>query len=243
MTLLYYKGQIMLRMKNDNSLSDHYKIRISVLDGWRGLSILFVLAAHLLPLGSKSWLLNDVSASLGMSLFFTLSGFLITNFLLRKDHILDFLIRRFFRIIPLVWLYVFIVLLFVPSNTNQYLAHLFFYANWLPMQLTTVTSHLWSLCVEMQFYIAIAFLVFVLKKRGLLLIPLICLAVTLYRVHDHVYVAINTYYRVDEILAGGILALIYNDKLGIYLIKLLGWINQWLLIVAYWHLVILMRGL
>lgn len=70
-----------------------------------------------------------------------------------------------------------------------------------------------------------------LKGRGLLLIPVLCLIVTLYRVHDGVHVAINTWYRVDEILAGGILALLFNDKLGIYPKKFLGWINQWILIV------------
>lgn len=204
--------------------------RYQVLDGWRGLSILIVLAAHLLPLGPKSWQLNETAGPLGMSLFFTLSGFLITNFLLKKQNVLDFLIRRFFRIIPLAWLYIVIVLFLTHSNINQYLAHFFFYANWPPMQLTAVTSHLWSLCVEMQFYVAIAFLVLLLKNRGLLLLPLICLMVTLYRIHDQVYVAINTYYRVDEILTGGILALSFNDKMGIYPKKFLGWINQWILI-------------
>jgi peptidoglycan/LPS O-acetylase OafA/YrhL len=205
--------------------------RYQVLDGWRGLSILIVLAAHLLPLGPKSWQLNEAAGPLGMSLFFTLSGFLITNFLLKKQNVLDFLIRRLFRIVPLAWLYIVIVLLLTQSNINQYLAHLFFYANWPPMQLTEVTSHLWSLCVEMQFYIGIAFLVLLLKGRGLLLIPVLCLIVTLYRAHDGVHVAINTWYRVDEILAGGVLALSFNDKLGEYPKKFLGWINQWVLIV------------
>lgn len=205
--------------------------RYQVLDGWRGMSILIVLAAHLIPLGPKSWQLNEAAGPLGMSLFFTLSGFLITNFLLKKQNVLDFLIRRLFRIIPLAWLYIAIVLFLTQSNINQYFAHLFFYANWPPMQLTEVTSHLWSLCVEMQFYIGIAFLVLLLKGRGLLLIPVLCLIVTLYRVHDGVHVAINTWYRVDEILAGGILALLFNDKLGIYPKKFLGWINQWILIV------------
>lgn len=207
--------------------SGHYQ----VLDGWRGLSILFVLAAHLLPLGPKSWQLNETAGPLGMCLFFTLSGFLITNFLLKKQNVLDFIIRRFFRIIPLVWLYIVIVLLLNRSNVNQYFPLLFFYANWPPMQLTIATSHLWSLCVEMQFYVAIAFLVLFFKKRGLLLLPLICLIVTLYRVHDQVYVAINTYYRVDEILAGGVLALFFNDKLGMYPKLFLGSINQWILII------------
>ena len=55
--------------------------RFAMLDGWRALSILLVLAAHLLPLGPKSLGLNDAVAPMGMALFFTLSGFLITRFL------------------------------------------------------------------------------------------------------------------------------------------------------------------
>src|ERR1700759_971314 len=83
--------------------------RLSVLDGWRALSITLVLCGHLLPLGPKSWRLNETFAPMGMALFFTLSGFLITRLLLSTD-VRSFLIRRFFRIIPLAWLTILIVL-------------------------------------------------------------------------------------------------------------------------------------
>ncbi|MGB1648440.1 MAG: acyltransferase family protein [Cycloclasticus sp.] len=52
-----------------------------VLDGWRGLSILFVLATHLLPMGPKVLRLNETSGPIGMALFFTLSGFFNNKFL------------------------------------------------------------------------------------------------------------------------------------------------------------------
>ena len=62
------------------------KNRFEVLDGWRGVSISLVLAGNLLPLGFKKWQLNDTVAVTGMVLFFILSGFLITNILVRdKD--------------------------------------------------------------------------------------------------------------------------------------------------------------
>ena len=67
---------------------------LAALDGWRGLSILLVLAAHLLPLGPKPWKLNYSAGILGMALFFTLSGFLITRALLREQNVAAFLIRR-----------------------------------------------------------------------------------------------------------------------------------------------------
>src|SRR5262245_33415169 len=55
--------------------------RIPILDGWRAMSILLVLGSHLLPLGPKVLELNFTAGAAGMALFFTLSGFLIVQFL------------------------------------------------------------------------------------------------------------------------------------------------------------------
>jgi len=188
--------------------------RFASLDGWRGISILLVLATHLLPLGPKVFRLNETTGPMGMALFFTLSGFLITNFLLHRSSVTDFLIRRLFRIIPLAWLYITIALYISSSTPDVWRAHLLFYANWPPMKLTAMTSHIWSLSVEMQFYVGIALLVRFFSKKALLFIPLICVAFTVNRYLNDVHIAINTYYRIDEILAGSVLALVYNHKLG-----------------------------
>src|ERR1700728_347417 len=95
----------------------HFK----VLDGWRGLSILAVLAAHLLPLGPSVWGLNAAAGVLGMALFFCLSGFLITNFLLRHSSVVDFLIRRLCRILPLAWLALLVGLWLAHAGADMYL--------------------------------------------------------------------------------------------------------------------------
>ncbi len=116
--------------------------RLTVLDGWRGVSILAVLATHLLPLGPKSWQLNETFGPLGMALFFTLSGFLITRFLLHHASIGDFLIRRFFRVIPLAWLAMLVALTLTHAPSSYYLPNFLFYANLPPQHLTEVASHL-----------------------------------------------------------------------------------------------------
>ena len=188
--------------------------RLAVLDGWRGISVLMVLATHLLPLGPKSWRLNEMVGPMGMALFFTLSGFLVTRFLLDHSSIPDFLIRRFFRVIPLAWLALAISLPLVSTVTDDYLPNFLFYANLPPQHLTDIASHFWSLCVEMQFYVGIALVVGLLGRRGLYLLPLICIAVTMYRVSTGATVDIVTWRRIDEILAGAILALIYASRLG-----------------------------
>lgn len=181
-----------------------------VLDGWRGISILFVLAGHLLPLGPHQWQMNEAIAATGMVIFFILSGFLITNLLIRDQNIAHFLIRRFMRIIPLAWLVLIITLWVNGATVEQWLSNMLFYANWPPMGLISATSHFWSLCLEIQFYISIAFLVFLLKKKAFWLIPVGCLCITFYRLSNGAEIAINTYYRLDEILSGCILALIHN---------------------------------
>ncbi|MEY8213340.1 MAG: acyltransferase [Colwellia sp.] len=202
-----------------------------VLDGWRGLSILFVLATHLLPLGPKTLRLNETFGPIGMALFFVLSGFLITNFLLYRPKLFDFIVRRFFRIIPLAWLYLLVALPILGADIDDYFAHFAFYVNWPPMSFVAGTSHFWSLCIEMQFYVAVALLFFMFKERAFYLIIGLCALVTLYRANSGVYIAINTYYRVDEILAGVIVAMAYNGKLGGYLPNFFKWVNPYYMMV------------
>lgn len=189
------------------------KERFPTLDGWRGLAILFVLAGHLFPLGPKNWHMNGAIASTGMVIFFNLSGFLITSILLHHSNIRQFLIRRCLRIVPLAWLVLVTTLVLWKAPFASFPPHFLFYANWgNPMALTPPTGHFWSLCVEMQFYFCVSVLVLLLGKRGLYSVPLFAVAITSYRWHEGVGMAINTYYRVDEILAGCILALLFARK-------------------------------
>lgn len=90
------------------------------------------------------------------------------------------------------------------------------------MGLTEPTGHLWSLCVEMQFHILIALLIATFKQRTYVILPLLCVLITAYRFINHAEMAINTYYRLDEILAGCILAIIYQRPAG----RIVGLISQ-----------------
>ncbi len=227
---------------------DHYILQFSLkgyfmsinvhrypnLDGWRGISILLVLATHTMPIGPEDWEMNNMTGVVGMAIFFTLSGFLITSFLLHSTSVTKFIIRRFARIVPLAWLYLVISLWFVDASWDAYPPHFFFYANWSPMPLTKTTEHLWSLCMEMQFYVGVAIIFAFFKQRGLLILPLLALMITGLRAMNHIYDDIHTYYRMDEILAGCILALIYHARLGDVgkqMSEMLGRVNQPLLII------------
>jgi peptidoglycan/LPS O-acetylase OafA/YrhL len=185
--------------------------RLKVLDGWRGISILSVLAGHLLPLGPKPWHMNAAVAATGMVLFFILSGFLITNFLLAGQSVRTFFIRRLCRIVPLAWLYIAVALFCFSAKTSTVLPHLLFYANLPPFFLTDQTAHLWSLCVEVHFYLLIGLLAAFAGPRALpLLIVAGCLGVTALRIHTGTHISIVTWLRLDEILSGAFLAVVYR---------------------------------
>lgn len=188
--------------------------RLRVLDGWRGISILLVLACHMLPLGPKAWDLNECAGLMGMSIFFTLSGFLITSTLIRSPNVPTFLIRRFARIIPLAWLASLVYLAMQGMSADHYFNTLLFTVNYRFEYLTPLTSPFWSLCVEVHFYLTVALLVGMLGVRALLLLPVIGFAVTLIRVQQGAHVGIETHLRVDEILAGASLALVWSGMLG-----------------------------
>lgn len=187
---------------------------IPVLDGWRGISILCVLATHMLPLGPRGWG-NAFMGPAGMSLFFTLSGFLIISTLLEKPDARQFLIRRACRILPLAFLYIAVGLAVQGKGFTYYVAHLLFLINYDHTHITGLTSHFWSLCVEVHFYLFVGLLVAMAGRRGLMLLPLVCLVITGLRIASGSLINIKTHLRVDEILAGACLALVYQHCMGL----------------------------
>ncbi|WP_289281980.1 MULTISPECIES: acyltransferase family protein [unclassified Methylophaga] len=217
-----------IAVKREQNTEDYFY----VLDGWRGISIMLVLAAHLLPLGPSFLQLNFTSGVIGMSIFFILSGFLITNFLIHRPNVHDFFIRRILRIIPLAWLYLIIAFPILNIDLSKLAPHFFFYANYPPMDLVHGTSHFWSLCVEIQFYLTIGLLFLLFREKAFIILVIGCFLITANRMVDGVHVAINTYYRVDEILAGVILSLVYNDKGLGFLQKFLRAVNPYFALLA-----------
>jgi peptidoglycan/LPS O-acetylase OafA/YrhL len=133
------------------------------LDGMRGIAILMVLLAHL-GLNRYLWKIKFYLVSnTGVSIFFVLSGFLITTLLLKEllktgeISLKRFYIRRTLRILPLAYLFLLVLLLLDQVfNLNvkavDFIASFLFFKNF-PMQNEPYTAHFWSLAVEEQFYI------------------------------------------------------------------------------------------
>jgi peptidoglycan/LPS O-acetylase OafA/YrhL len=183
---------------------------VRALDGLRAASILIVLAAHLLPIGPKPWALNESLGAMGMTLFFALSGFLITTNLMRGQGPVDFFVRRLARILPLVYAYIFFVYVAVEYDPAKLVVDLAFVENYAQKYLDGLNGHLWSLCVEVHFYIAIGLTVAVFGRRALWIVVPACIAVTALRIFDGTVTDIRTHLRIDEILAGACVAIAFS---------------------------------
>lgn len=185
--------------------------RLPMLDGWRAISIFTVLVCHLGYYDFPQGQINQPFGIFGMAVFFCLSGFLITSTLYFDPNVRVFVIRRFFRIVPLVWLFLLVTLPFEHVSKRFWLANLLFNVNHAPFYINAFNGHLWSLSVEVQFYVGIAVLFALLRQRAFPLLPVLGLAVTAARVFTHTTFNIRTELRVDEILAGATLAYLFHS--------------------------------
>jgi peptidoglycan/LPS O-acetylase OafA/YrhL len=140
--------------------------RIASLDGLRGISIWTVLLAHASSHFAGTWLhirrVHEVLATLayfGVTVFFVISGFLITS-LLVKEHtrsssidLGQFYRRRAVRILPASLVYIGVVLALGSATKAQSVYALTFTTSFFFRQAYTPLQQLWSLSVEEQFYL------------------------------------------------------------------------------------------
>lgn len=186
---------------------------VGALDGVRAVSIILVILTHTTPLGPASWDLNDMAGPMGMSLFFCLSGFLIVSLLWRNSDAVTFFIHRVLRIVPSVALYMVLMVVLFGIGWRAVVENLLFVTNYFydgrgRGEVAAPMTHLWSLSVEMQFYVAIGLAALLMGRRCVWLVPPAAVIVTLIRVAEGAQTNIATHLRADEILAGGILALV-----------------------------------
>jgi len=132
------------------------------LDGLRAISILLVITAH-----ATDPLFGRLHGAVGVTIFFVISGYLITTLLLREEErngharIRAFYIRRAFRILPLYYLTLagYVVLIGVlhlqagASSLWHSLPYYLTYQNDLVPHGAGVFNHSWSLAVEEKYYL------------------------------------------------------------------------------------------
>jgi len=218
--------------------------RFPALDGLRGIAILLVLIFHSLDIQVDAIPFPAlhalaISGWTGVSLFFVLSGFLITGILLdgpRSGRGLgNFYARRALRILPLYYVTLFIFFYLIPRGPFPELAwhdeHQLLY--WTFLQNWAVAArgsfldspnlnHLWSLNIEEQFYLFWPLLVFGLGRRrllwlcGALIVGCFGLRVVLFAQDvPWVSIYIMTITRMDDLAVGASIACLIRGPKGL----------------------------
>jgi peptidoglycan/LPS O-acetylase OafA/YrhL len=151
------------------------------IDGLRFVAIALVLVEHF-----GNFIGRQISAGYyGVDLFFVISGFLISSILLNSEgdfftSYRNFLIRRAFRIFPIYYLTLGILVALgirpVKEYALSYLTYTFNYA-WVYYEIPyNPGSHFWSLCVEEQFYVFWPIIILLLRRNTT---AIVCIIVAL----------------------------------------------------------------
>ena len=204
---------------------------------------------------------------LGVSLFFVLSGFLITGILWdtreQPSRVRNFYVRRTLRIFPLYYGLFLVVLLLTPvlrwrwnSGWLLWAAYLGNYIFFLPQWLSNVEwrltgdgmlrgghgitlylGHLWSLCLEEQFYLIWPWIAFRASRRVLLWIcggSIVLLPVLrVWADHrlprgliEHGLLMRSLPFQVDSLLLGALLALLLRGEMRQGILRVSRWVGD-----------------
>ena len=223
-----------------------FKTRFPALDGVRALAVSLVFLHHFGGGAHGGSVLRAINAFrergwMGVDLFFVLSGFLITGILFdtRDDSkfFRRFFARRSLRIFPVFYLVVAVLLLLTPVFHYQWrlaqISFLVYMGNFFgnyDFSLYEVLSpthpnakiflgHLWSLCVEEQFYLLWPLAVWAIRDRvrliwaatGLSVLALLlrwAMCTYLPATVAEQWITRTLPFRMDTMLIGGILALL-----------------------------------
>ncbi len=220
---------------------------IPSLDGLRGIAVLLVVVAHLgymeridaglahHHLALLGRLFEIDAGDLGVSVFFVISGYLITTLLMRRQDsrgrvsLKNFYAHRFFRIFPPYYFYLLIIgvlwaIHLVPMLYGAFISSALYVSNYYPYRLSHpstdgwLVGHTWSLSLEEQFYLIWPACLHWLGRRraawlgcALLLISPVSRILTLQVAPGSaLFGQIDRMFhtRVDTIMAGCVLALI-----------------------------------
>jgi len=230
------------------------KQRLIELDGLRGFALIMILVFHSVsqegeyPAGSFLAYLQR-SAGMGwtaLDLFFVLSGFLIGGILMDSrnspSYFKTFYIRRFYRIVPVYYLWVILYVLLIgfagdlvtrysnsgmhPPLTLSIVSYFLFLQNSFTIPLFGLAGgwfgHLWSLAVEEQFYLVAPLVVRLTRPKNLkgVLFFVILIAVCariLFRFVLHgspPTVTTRTVCRIDSLAIGMLGAILVRSETG-----------------------------
>lgn len=234
-------------------------MRIKQVDGLRGIAVIIVLLFHFLnnsysnsnELNGFEMIISKITSFgwAGVNLFFVISGFLIGTILLRnkskKNYFSTFYKRRFLRILPLYFVFLFSYLLtkfLIDNNSLQIfknpipiMEYFLLVQNFAMSRLGRFGSGAliptWSLAIEEQFYLIIPVLIYLLNKNYLLYLSILMIGFSFwFRLNSNNWYMEYTHFvsRMDSLFMGIIVAVLDSEryfninKLKLLFIYLLG---------------------
>jgi peptidoglycan/LPS O-acetylase OafA/YrhL len=182
------------------------------LDGVRAIAVTGVILYH-------AWPSAFPGGWIGVSVFFVVSGWLITSLLVAENNanghiaIGPFLVRRAVRLLPALWvalgftMFVAVVLypLAVAGTGRQAVATVLDVSNWAMVSgfvTDGLLGHTWSLSVEEQFYLVWPVVLLVLLLARPRWAALACVGLLAAAVVDNLLLPWGSYYRTDTAAAG-----------------------------------------
>lgn len=225
-------------------MTDNKIIFLPGLNGIRAIAAIGVMLSHAnaaISSLNKKWSLfgldneNNVKgwvlAEHGVTMFFVLSGFLITFLLLNEKermntiNVKSFYMRRVLRIWPLYYLYFFLNLFLIWFLGNKFefttvSFYLFFAAN-IPFIFNNALlnlDHFWSIGVEEQFYLFWPWIFKKIEKKLVAILIIIALLLAFFRIFIWYYkpfsiiALFSVVNRFDCMILGGLVAIFYFKK-------------------------------
>lgn len=228
-------------MSPHSSGAPAHSVRITSLDGLRGLAILFVMVHHF-GLHLPSWI---DWGPIAPNVFFLLSGYLITGSLMKMQdrpapgQLFSFHIRRLVRLLPA--LYAMLAVGWLTGLTefrDGWTWHVAFLTN---VQMTIqddwsgLASHLWSLSIQEQFYLLWPLLLLVPARWMLTALLTAVIGATAFRL-SCLQIGTTDFFRwfllpgsLDAFAAGGLIAWVARTRKDGFIISP-RW--RWIFLVA-----------
>lgn len=202
------------------------------IQGLRAVAFFLVFIFHL----NKEWLPGGF---LGVDLFFVISGYLVSSIIIHqieqnKFNFIQFFTKRIKRIVP-----VYLFMLFLVAGASVYfymyldigtirgtlLRSLFFISNHVfaggadyfgATMSENPLLHTWSLAIEMQFYIILPVILYVFRKRLVLVFSVLIVILSIYSTvqiygfnhQNEMYFSLLA--RIPEFLVGALMAVVFK---------------------------------
>jgi len=226
---------------------------IQALRGVAALMVVFFHATEVLKTAGCPAIYESfrIWGAMGVDIFFCISGFImvhvISKNLGRKGYAREFLIKRFWRVMPLYWIYTVLAFLFYNFFWGASKAHLlqsFLFTSMFTDSFFPILRVGWTLFFEMVFYL-VCFLLMCLKKKTLFLIGCMAALGVLPFVVEQLGIGatdIGIQFFFIEILYGVIVGIVYGAlhripngvAMGVFTVSILlisppvaNWLFEW----------------